>query len=103
MKFVSAKEFTANNAWDAIPIANMDGITTCLHWTDKPYIWHTNDGEEVFVVLVGTVDMHYRDEDGEHVTRMEAGDIFFADRGTEHVAHPVGEARVLVVEREGSI
>ncbi|MFT4929015.1 MAG: hypothetical protein ACI8WB_005141, partial [Phenylobacterium sp.] len=26
----------------------------------------------------------------------------YASIGTEHVAHPVGEARVLVVEKEGS-
>lgn len=31
------------------------------------------------------------------------GDIFFAQAGCEHVAHPRGEARVLVVEREGSV
>ncbi len=31
-----------------------------LHWTDQPYVWHVNDGSEVFVVLDGAVDMHYR-------------------------------------------
>lgn len=102
MMFITARHFTANNAWDALPIANMSGITTRLHWSDKPYKWHTNDGEEVFVVLDGAVDMHYRDQEGESVMRMNVGDIFYASIGTEHVAHPVGEARVLVVEREGS-
>jgi mannose-6-phosphate isomerase-like protein (cupin superfamily) len=34
---------------------------------------------------------------------MTAGDIFYADLGTEHVAHPVGEVRVLVIEKEGSV
>ena len=103
MNFTTARDFTADNAWEAISIANMDGITTRLHWTDKPYKWHVNDGEEVFVVLDGSVDMHFRDENGEHVKRMEIGDIFYASIGTEHVAHPIGEARVLVVEREGSV
>jgi mannose-6-phosphate isomerase-like protein (cupin superfamily) len=103
MNFVSPRDFTGNNAWEAIPIANIDGVTTRLHWTDEPYMWHVNDGEEVFVVLDGSVDMHYRDAKGEHVKRMGVGDIFYASIGTEHVAHPVGEARVLVVEREGSI
>jgi mannose-6-phosphate isomerase-like protein (cupin superfamily) len=103
MNFISARDFTANQAWAALPIANMSGITTRLHWTDKPYKWHINDGEEVFVVLDGMVDMHFRDADGEHVRRMNVGDIFYANIGTEHVAHPIGEARVLVVEREGSI
>lgn len=103
MKFLTAAEFRGDFAWDAIPIARMNGITTRLHWTDQPYEWHVNDGEEVFVVLDGAVDMHYRDDGVEHCQRMKVGDIFFAGVGTEHVAHPVGEARVLVVETEGSV
>jgi len=31
------------------------------------------------------------------------GDIFYASEGTEHVARPIGEARVLVVETAGSV
>lgn len=85
-----------------MPIANMNGVTTRLHWSDQPYTWHTNDGEEVFVVLDGNVDMHYRQDGVELIESMSAGDIFFAAPGTEHVAHPIGEARMLVVEREGS-
>jgi hypothetical protein len=34
---------------------------------------------------------------------MSVGDIFFAAIGTEHVAHPIGEARILVIEKEGSV
>jgi len=106
LKFYRPSEFTGKDAWDALPIASMNGITTRLHWTDKPYHWHVNDGQEVFVVLDGTVDMHYRTTTGgsseDRVQRMNIGDIFFADVGTEHVAHPVGVARVLVVEQEGS-
>ena len=103
MRFISPKEFTADRAWGALPIANMDGVTTRLHWTDQPYRWHVNDGEEVFVVLDGVVEMHYRDGGREHMKRMEAGDIFYASPGTEHVAHPLGAARVLVVEKEDSV
>ena len=84
-------------------IANMNGVTTRLHWTDKPYIWHINDGEEVFVVLDGIVEMHYREEGHEKSVTLNIGDIFYANIGTEHVAHPVGEARILVIEKEGSI
>ncbi len=103
MKFIDPREFTGKKAWDAVPIANMNGITTRLHWTDTAYKWHVNDGDEVFVVLDGTVGMHYRDSAGEHVRRMHSGDIFHASAGTEHIADPVGEARVLVVEKEGSV
>lgn len=103
MKFISSKDFTGTRAWDALPIANMGGTTTRLHWTDQPYQWHINDGEEVFVVLDGAIDMHYRVKGDEKVLRMNIGDIFYASVGTEHVAHPIGEARVLVVESEGSV
>ncbi len=86
----------------AIDIAKMSGITTRLHWTNQPYKWHANEGEEVFAVLDGTVDMHYRENGTEKVVTLCAGDVFFAEVGCEHVAHPRGEARILVVEREGS-
>ena len=103
MRVFRSKEFTATRAWGAIDIAHMDGITTRLHWTNQPYTWHVNDGEEVFAVLDGIVDMHYRENGAERIVTLEAGDVFFADVGCEHVAHPRGEARILVVERAGSV
>lgn len=39
----------------------------------------------------------------EHVERLEPGIICFAEDGDEHVAHPVGPARALVIERKGSV
>lgn len=103
MKIIRSKSFTGTHAWAALAIANMNGITTRLHWTDQPYQWHTNDGQEVFVVLDGQVRMHYREDGVEQVALLEVGDIFYAGVGTEHVAHPLGAARILVVESEGSV
>ncbi|BBN80762.1 cupin [Pseudoalteromonas sp. A25] len=103
MKIIRTKEFTAQRAWGAMDIANMNGITTRLHWTDQPYKWHVNDGEEVFVVLDGIVDMHYKEDGTERVATLNVGDIFYASVGTEHVAHPQGEARILVIETQGSV
>jgi mannose-6-phosphate isomerase-like protein (cupin superfamily) len=103
MKLINPLEFKAERAWGALDIAEIDGATVRLHWTDQPYKWHVNDGAEVFVVLDGEVDMHYREGGAEQSARMKAGDIFYADAGDAHVAHPVGEARVLVIERAGSV
>lgn len=103
MDIIRAKEFKSDRAWGAKEIANMNGITTRLHWTDQAYKWHINDGEEVFVVLDGSVKMLYKENGVEQSTILETGDIFYASTGTEHVAEPIGEARVLVVETEGSI
>ena len=103
MEIIKSKEFKADKAWGAKDIANMDGITTRLHWTNEPYIWHINDGEEVFAVLDGSVEMRYRENGSEKAVILETGDIFYASIGTEHVAHPIGEARILVIEKEGSV
>ncbi|WP_434707852.1 cupin domain-containing protein [Pseudomonas sp. R1-1] len=103
MKIIRSKAFTAERAWGALDIANMNGVTTRLHWTDQPYKWHVNDGEEVFVVLDGQVTMHYREQGEEKQVQLAVGDIFYASVGTEHVAHPQGVARILVIESEGSV
>ncbi len=103
MEIIRSKEFTAARAWGAKDISNMNGVTTRLHWTDKPYKWHINDGEEVFAVLDGVVEMLYKENGIEQSTLLNTGDIFYAAVGTEHVAHPKGEARILVIESAGSV
>jgi mannose-6-phosphate isomerase-like protein (cupin superfamily) len=95
--------FVADRAWGARDLSEVEGASVRLHWTDQPYKWHQNDGAEVFVVLSGEVDMHYRVGGAEKIVRLYTTDIFIADVGDEHVAHPIGEARILVVERKGSI
>lgn len=95
--------FRADRPWGALDLAEIDGATVRLHWTDQPYVWHANDGSEAFVVLDGEVIMHFRRDGTEDSVRLRPGDIFLADAGDEHVAHPVGEARILVVERKGSV
>ncbi|ALF88080.1 hypothetical protein RSUY_17400 [Ralstonia solanacearum] len=55
------------------------------------------------MVLDGTVDMHYREAGEERIATLGVGDIFFAGIGCEHVAHPPGEARILVIERAGGV
>lgn len=103
MKVIRSSQFTAARAWGALDVANVHGVTTRLHWTDQPYPWHVNDGDELFVVLDGSVDMHYSDAGEESVVTLQAGDIFVATTGSAHSARPHGEARVLVIEREGSV
>jgi len=104
MRVIRASEFTGERPWEALDIERIDGATVRLHWTDEPYRWHVNDGPEVFVVLDGAVDMHTRDAaGGERIWTLAPGDIFHAEAGDEHVAHPKGAARVLVIERASSV
>ena len=103
MRIVDPRSFTGETAWQALDIANMDGVTVRLHWTDQPYRWHVNDGQEVFVVLAGTVQMHLRSGETESMRRMGPGDICHCAVGDEHRAVPEGPAHILVIEREGSV
>lgn len=96
-------EFRAHRAWGARDLIDIDGVSVRLHWTDQPYKWHINDGAEAFVVLDGEIDMHFTRDGKVECVRLKPSDIFLADIGDQHVAHPVGEARILVVERKGSV
>ncbi len=62
-----------------------------------------NDGQEVFVVLDGIVKMHYKENGQSLSSILNVGDMFVASEGTEHFAEPQGEARILVIEKQGSV
>lgn len=114
MRVVRSRDYHGAHAWDALPLAAMRAATVRLHWTDQPYPWHVNDGDEVFAVLDGEVAMHYRErgreegckegrvEEREQVVHLCAGDIFYAAEGEAHSARPCGQARILVIESAGS-
>jgi len=51
----------------------------------------------------GEVEMHYKEAGEIKKILLSTGDIFYAGVGTEHIAHPIGAARVLVIEKEGSV
>ena len=104
MKITTPTSYTASKAWDAINIATIEGATIRLHWTDKPYIWHKNDGDEVFVVLDGKISMRCKTGDQEQEHILTTGDICYIGNGEEHIASPIdGPARILVIEKKGSI
>ena len=95
--------FVADRPWGARDVARIDGASVRLHWTDQPYKWHVNDGAEVFVVLDGEVLMKYKEDGAVRDVVLGPTDMFIAQEGDEHVAHPNGPARILVIEREGSV
>ena len=103
MKVIKPETYTGSRPWDALPIDDIENASIKLHWTSTPYQWHVNDGSEVFVVLRGQAEMRTRQNSKIVSYQLNEGDIFHAEEGDEHVAHPVGEARVLVIERKGSI
>lgn len=103
MRFIAASTFTAARPWDALDLGEFDTATVRLHWTNEPYTWHVNDGTEIFVVLDGAVDMHYKVGEEERVEHLTPGTVCCVDIGDAHVARPAPEARILVVERKDSV
>ena len=102
MELVDARTYRAQRPWGAHDIAVLEDASVRLHWTNEAYHWHVNDDTEVFVVVDGHVNMHVRNGDVETVVPLAAGDVLRVDAGDEHYAEPVGEARILVIERRGS-
>ncbi|MGH6945743.1 MAG: hypothetical protein ACREDZ_00295, partial [Kiloniellales bacterium] len=90
MRFERAKDFTGGKAWDALDLAEIEGATVRLHWTDRPYRWHANDGREVFVVLDGEVEMRWREQGEEKSHLLRAGELCAVEVGDEHIASPRG-------------
>ncbi|MFT3807247.1 cupin [Arenimonas sp.] len=104
MEIIEARDFTAERAWGSRALMAMGEHAARLHWTDQPYRWHQNTGDELFVVLDGIVDMHYVDDRGEcQVAALQPGQMALMKAGDRHVAHPRGAARILVVERCDSV
>ena len=103
MEIIRSKELTAAKTWGSKSIAMMNDISARLYWTDQAYQWHINDGQEVFAVLDGSVDMFYKKEGEEQMTTLETDDIFYALIGSEHVDYPESEARILVIASEDSV
>ena len=95
---VRGARFTADRAWGSRTVAAFGDLTASLHWTDTAYPWHVNDGDELFVVLAGEVEMQWREDGDERSTLLVAGDLWRGIAGVAHRALPRGEARVLVLE-----
>ncbi|WP_286828247.1 MULTISPECIES: cupin domain-containing protein [Kordiimonas] len=103
MEITTAKTFTAPRPWGNKEVARFGDIGVRIHWTDQPYIWHENDGDEVFVVLDGAVTMQVRMDGTEKNIEMLPGDILSIKEGEEHRAIPTPEARILVIEKMDSV
>ena len=102
MEFINSRSFVADAAWASRVLLDLENHTVKIHWTDKPYRWHQNAGEELFVVLDGVVEMSFMEGGQEHMRVMEPGHMALFGDGEQHVARPRGEARILVVEEKGT-
>jgi mannose-6-phosphate isomerase-like protein (cupin superfamily) len=60
--------------------------------------WHAHpDQDETFLVLDGTVTVHYREAGAESAVELRPGDLLVIPRGVEHRPSVQGEARFMLV------
>ena len=90
--------------WTGPTMTGIGNAAAKFRWINTPFRWHRNTGAELFLVLDGEVDMHVRrdSEAAPAIVRLGAGQALLIEDGEEHVAYPIGEARILVVEQADS-
>lgn len=76
--------------YDPQTVATVNEFAMKLVKVDGEFVWHRHDeDDELFLVLRGTIHMHYRNGDAEDVETFGAGELLRVPRGMEH--KPVAE------------
>ena len=95
--FTGLAGFRHPQSWEGRDLGTVGDAQAVLLYADRSYHWHENRQDELFCVIDGTVDMDIDDALGERRVTLERGDVALIPRGERHVAHPRGEARILIV------
>lgn len=103
MQRFDTKDLAGPTDWSGPTYKGFGDAAVKLRWIKDAYEWHRNEGAEVFLVLDGEVDIHVRSVGSTEprIERLGPGEMLFIEDGEEHIAYPLGEARVLVVEHSG--
>jgi len=64
------------------------------------FVWHTHaDTDEVFIVLDGSMTVHFRNGD----VSVHTGELFVVPRTVEHKTSAQFECKVLIIEKSGTM
>ena len=86
--------------WSPKIIAKMNDYHFKLVKLQGEFVWHSHaDTDEVFVVVDGTMTIHFLDGD----VRIAAGELFVVPKGVEHKTSAATECKVMLVERAGTV
>ena len=68
------------------------------------FVWHHHDNEdELFLVVSGSMRMHYRENGRETVAVVGPGEFVIVPRGVEHKPEAVGEVEVVLLEPKSTL
>jgi mannose-6-phosphate isomerase-like protein (cupin superfamily) len=86
--------------WDPKIIAELNGQHVKLAKIQGEFVWHHHEHEdELFLVLRGSFDMHYRDR----VVTLREGDMVVVPRGVEHRPVAEHECSILLFEPASTV
>jgi mannose-6-phosphate isomerase-like protein (cupin superfamily) len=86
--------------WSPKIIAQMNDYHFKLVKFQGEFVWHNHsDTDEVFIVLVGAMTIHFRDGD----VSVGAGKMFVIPKGVEHKTSAKAECRAMLVEAAGTV
>ena len=84
--------------WSPHVIASFNGNDVRISKLEGEFVWHAHaDSDEMFVVLEGTLDIHYRDR----VETLNPGEIAVVPAGVDHKPVTRGEVHLLILNRAG--
>ena len=97
---LAAKFATFSEQWSPKIIAQMNDYHFKLVKLQGDFVWHEHrDTDEVFIVLEGTMTIHFRDADVE----VGAGEMFVVPKGMEHKTSARSECKAVLVELAGTV
>jgi mannose-6-phosphate isomerase-like protein (cupin superfamily) len=89
-----------DDTWQPKILAQVNEFALKAVKLDGEFIWHHHDEEdEIFLVVRGQVDMHYREDGREALETFGAGELLLVPRGIEHKPVAAPGTELLLIER----
>jgi mannose-6-phosphate isomerase-like protein (cupin superfamily) len=86
--------------WSPRIVAQMNDYHFKVVKVQGEFIWHDHpETDEVFLVLKGSLDIHFRDG----VLTLNESEMFVVPKGVDHKPVAVGECHILLVEPAGTV
>jgi mannose-6-phosphate isomerase-like protein (cupin superfamily) len=89
-----------DETWSPKALALVNDFAVKAVKLDGEFIWHHHaEEDEVFIVLHGRIDMHYRIDGTEHVESFGEGEMLRIPHGLEHKPVATAGTQMLLIER----
>jgi mannose-6-phosphate isomerase-like protein (cupin superfamily) len=97
---IRAKFQSFDDTWQPKIIASVNEFALKAVKLDGEFIWHHHvEEDEIFIVVRGRIDMHYREDGREMVESFGAGELLKVPRGIEHKPVAARGTQILLIER----